>query len=77
MSQKKAQKITREILQVGRVYWSKYFKQYIIYEDWDFDNDFVFKFTEKSGYCVVNLHNIEEAPELIQILLGEEVTHDT
>lgn len=72
MSKKKREEVRLKDLQIGKVYWSNYYNEYIIYIEVDFDFDYVFEFTSKSGYCVPELNNIEEAPAIIQLLYGKD-----
>lgn len=76
MYEEKSQKIRVEDLVVGRVYWSNYYEQCIIYVECDYDYDYIFKFTARHGYCVPKLHNIVEAPALLQELFNEEDFYD-
>ena len=74
MPKKKSKEIRVEDLVVGKVYWSNHYEQYIIYVECDYD--YLFKFTQRHGYCVPKLHNIEEAPALLQELFDEEDIND-
>jgi hypothetical protein len=72
VSEKKREKVRLENLEIGKIYWSNHYNEYIIYIECDFDFDYIFEFTERNGYCVPELTNIEEAPAIIQLLYGKD-----
>lgn len=69
MLEKKAQKLDINSLQRNQIVWSDYFQAYVKYVGRDFDDDKVFKFTHKDGYCVIIGSEIYEPPSLIKELL--------
>lgn len=69
MSEKKTQKLDINKLQLNQIVWSEYFQAYVKYVGRDFDEDKLFQFMHKDGYCVIIGSEIHEPPSLIKELL--------
>lgn len=50
------------------IVWSDYFKCYLRFEEREEDGDYLFKFTHKTGWAILQYDNISEVPSLIKEL---------
>ena len=69
MFAKEGKKIDIWKLEEGQIVWSCYFSAYVIFVEREFDGDFLFKFLDRDGYCVLYSNNFLEPEGLIKELL--------
>lgn len=69
MSEKKTVKVRLKDLKKDQVVWSVCFNCYVIYKGIDFDEDFIFEYVGKKGYCIIIDSDIYDPPSLIKELL--------
>jgi hypothetical protein len=69
MSEKKSESLKISNLEYQQVVWSSHFKTYVMYLGSDYDNEALFKFMFKDGYCVIEYSDIIEPSSLIKELL--------
>lgn len=69
MSEAKIEKLTLWSLKQGQIVWSNYFECYVEFLERDSDEEFLFKFIGKSGYCILNTNDISEPIGLMKELL--------
>lgn len=69
MSKAKIKKLALRDLTQGQIVWSNYFECYVEFIGKDFDEDALFKFVGKSGYCILLTDEISEPEGLMKELL--------
>lgn len=69
MSEAKSKKLTLWNLKQGQVVWSNYFMCYVEFIERDSNEEFLFKFIGKSGYCVLHTNDIVDPEGLMKELL--------
>ena len=69
MSEKKTTKVRLVDLKRDQIVWSEYFNSYVMYKGLDFDEDFIFEYVGKKGYCIIIDSDIYDPPSLIKELL--------
>ena len=56
-------------LKEGQVVWSDYFKAYVVFVERDYDDEYIFKYLHKKGYCIIHSSDVSEPEGLIKELL--------
>ena len=69
MFEEKGKKLNLYELKNGQIVWSEHFKCYVMYTGKDFDEDFVFEYLHKKGYCIIHTSDIYDPPSLLKELI--------